>query len=145
MSEDANGLEKDLLRGAIQQAIYNAAELVDDPTYDNLESSLQTYFTQEGVEGFVELFLTQYVFDRIWLLIEDHANKRMDGERGLIDLETAVEHACRSNVHDEIEKYKEEDRFASTDWFGSQGVGVAEMLIADLEQRLRQAYQGGGE
>lgn len=139
LSEDANGLEKDVLRGAIQQAIYNAAELVDDPTYDNLEASLQTYLSQEGIEGLVELFLTQYVFDRVWLLIEDYANKRTDGETDVANLETAVEHACRSNVHDEIEKHKTEGRFDNMDWFGSQGVGIAETLIADLEQRLRQA------
>jgi hypothetical protein len=143
LSKDVDGLEKDLLRGAIQQAIYNAAELVDDPTYDNLETSLQTYLSQEGVEGLVELFLAQYIFDRVWLLIEDYANKRTEGETDIVNLETAVEHACRSNVHDAVERYKAEGRFDNTDWFGSQGLGVAEALIAGLEQRLRQASRGG--
>jgi len=145
LSEDSNGLEKDVLRGAIQQAIYSAAELVGDPTYEDLEESLQTYLSQEGVEGLVELFLTQYVFDRVWLLIEDHANKRTSGETEITDLETAVEHACRSNVHDEIARYKTEGRFEHTDWCGSEGVGVAQAVVRSLEQRLRQTSRGGAQ
>jgi hypothetical protein len=143
LSKDVNGLEQDVLRGAIQQAIYNAAELADDPTYENLEASLQTYLSREGVEGLIELFLTQYVFDRVWLLIEDYVNKRTDSQVDMSNMEAAVEQACRSNVHDEVDTYKTEGQFDNLDWFGQDGLRVAETVITDLEQRLQQAAQGG--
>jgi hypothetical protein len=145
LSADVNGLEQDILRGAIQQAIYNAAELADDPTYENLEASLQTFLSREGIEGLIELFLTQYVFDRIWLLIEDHVNKRTDSQADISNMETAVEQACRSNVHNEIERHKIERNFDNLDWFGRDGLRIADTVITDLESRLQEAAQGGAE
>ena len=136
LSEDLNGLEQDVLRNAVQQAIYNAAELVDDPTYENLEASLQTFLSLEGIEGLIELFLTQYVFDRIWLLIEDHVNKRTDSEAEISSMETAIEQACRSNVHSEIDQSKSEGRFENMDWFGRDGRLVGESLITSIERRI---------
>jgi len=143
LSKDVTGLEQDVLRRAIQQAIYNAAELADDPTYENLDESLQTFLSREGIEGLIELFLTQYVFDRIWLLIEDYVNKRTDTQADISNMETAVEQACRSNVHDEVELYKREGHFDNLDWFGRDGLRVAEAVVTELEQRLRQAAQRG--
>lgn len=145
LSETVNGLEQDVLRSAIQQAIYNAAELADDPTYENLEASLQTFISREGIEGLIELFLTEYVFDRVWLLIEDYVNKRTDSQTDISNMEAAVEQACRSNVQDEVEQHKTSGHFNNMDWFGSDGLRVAQTVITDLEQRLREAAQGGAE
>lgn len=137
LSEGLHGLEQDVLRGAIQQAIYNAAELTGDPTYENLEVSLQTFLSRDGVEGLVELFLTQYVFDRVWLLIEDYVNKRTDSQSDISNMEVAVEQACRSNVHNELEHHKTNGSFDNLDWFGTDGLRVADSIISDLEGRLR--------
>jgi len=137
LSEGLHGLEQDVLRGAIQQAIYNAAELTGDPTYENLETSLQAFLSSEGLEGLIELFLTQYVFDRVWLLIEDYVNKRTDSQGDISNMEIAVEQACRSNVHDEIEYHKTNGSFDNLDWFGADGHRVAETVVSGLEDRLR--------
>jgi hypothetical protein len=137
LSDNLHGLEKDVLRGAIQQAIYNAAELIGDPTYENLEASLQAFLSRDGVEGLIELFLTQYVFDRIWLLIEDYISKRTDSAGEISNMEAAIEHACRSNVHDEVEQYKADGTFNNQDWFGRDGLRVAEAIASGLEGRLR--------
>lgn len=144
-SEDARGLEQDLLRGAIQQAIYNVAELAGDPTYENLEASLQSFLTLEGIEGLVEVFLTQYVFDKVWLLIEEYVNNRTDSETKVADLEIAVEQACRSIVHDEVAQHKQEGHFNRMDWFGRDGQRVAETVVGELERRLQEAAQGGAQ
>ena len=137
LSEDLPGLEQDMLRGGIQQAILNAAELTGDSTYENLEASLQAFLSRDGIEGLVELFLTQYVFDRVWLLIEDYVSKRTDNEGEISNMEVAIEQACRSNVHDEMEQHKADDLFKNQDWFGRDGLRVAESIVSGLESRLR--------
>jgi len=89
------------------------------------------------LEGLIELFLTQYVFDRVWLLIEDYVNKRTDSQGDISNMEIAVEQACRSNVHDEIEYHKTNGSFDNLDWFGADGHRVAETVVSGLEDRLR--------
>lgn len=137
LSDGLHGLEQDVMRGAIQEAIYNAAELTGDPTYENLEASLQAFLSREGVDGLVELFLTQYVFDRVWLLIEDYVSKRTDSTGEIANMEVAIEQACRSNVHAEVEQYKADGSFENQDWFGRDGLRVAESIVSGLESRLR--------
>lgn len=143
LAADLSGMERDVLRGALQQALYNAAELVGDPTYENLEASLQTFLAREGIEGLIELFLTQYVFDRVWLLIEEYVTNRTDNETDISNMETAIEQACRSNVHEEIEHHRAEGTYENLDWFGPDGHRVAESVVTDLEQRLKEAVHGG--
>ena len=145
LSEGCNGLEQDVLRGALQQAILNAAELMDDPIYENLENSLQDFVSREGAEGLLELFLTQYVFDRVWLMIEDYASLRTDSQQQMGNLEAAVEQSCRTNVQDELAYHKEQGTFSNLDWFGNDGLRVADDLVSYLEQRLTANTPGGGE
>ncbi|MCG2812998.1 MAG: hypothetical protein L6428_16330 [Candidatus Aminicenantes bacterium] len=142
LSKGLHGLEQDLMRNAIIQAILNAAEIAGDPTYENLEASLQAFLSRDGVEGLIELFLTQYIFYRIWHIIEDHVNKRTDNQGDISNMEVAVEQACRSNVHDEVEYQKKVGSFDNLDWFGVDGLQVAETIVSDLEDRLR-AYGAG--
>ncbi|OQC31086.1 MAG: hypothetical protein BWX70_00992 [Verrucomicrobia bacterium ADurb.Bin070] len=145
LSSDCNGLEQDVLRGALQQALLNAAEMMDDLTYENLEASLQDFISREGVEGLLELFLTQYVFDRVWLMVEDYASRRTDSQQQISSLESAVEHACRVNVKEEIAYQKEQGTFSNLDWFGHDGLRVADSLVSDLERRLTESARGGGK
>lgn len=137
LSDGLHGLEQDVLRGVIQQALLNAAELTGDSTYENLEASLQAFLSSDGIEGLVELFLTQYVFDRVWQLIEDHVNKRTDSQSDISNMEVAVEQACRSNVHDELEYHRADGSFDNLDWFGNDGLRVADAIVSGLESRLR--------
>jgi hypothetical protein len=143
LAQDVDGLAQDILRGAIQQALLSAAELADDPSYDNLEASLQTFISREGIEGLIELFLTQYVFDKVWLLIEDYVNNRTDSATDISNMEVAIEEACRSNVRDEIERHRQEGHFNNLDWFGPDGLGVADTVVTDLEGRCQRSVEGG--
>jgi hypothetical protein len=137
LSDGPHGLEHEVLRRAVQGAICNAAELTGDPTYENLEASLQAFLSREGVEGLVELFLTEYVFDRVWQLIEDYVSKRTDSAGEVSNMELAVEQACRSHVHDEVEQHRADGSFENQDWFGRDGLRVAESIVSGLEARLR--------
>jgi len=137
LSHESHGLEQSSLREAIQQAILNASELAGDSTYEDLEASLQSFLSLNGIEGLVELFLTQYVFDRVWVLIEDYVNKRTDNRRDVANMEAAIEQACLSQVRNQIGRHKESGSFDNKDWFGRDGIRTAEGILADLEASLR--------
>lgn len=143
LSNHVNGLQREVLRNAIQQAIFQAAELVDDLSYEDLEASLQSFLTDNGIEGLVELVLTQYVFDRVWLLLEDYVNLRDISPSDVSDVESAVEQVCRSNVNDIMQPYRTSNSLDDVDWFGSAGIRLAESAINALEQRLRNHSEGG--
>jgi hypothetical protein len=52
-------------------------------------------------------------------------------------MEAAIEQACWSNVHDEVEQHKADGSFEKQDWFGRDGLHVAEDIVSGLESRLR--------
>lgn len=131
------GPQRELLTDALRHALFDAAALQNDGSYDNFKDSLEGFLQREGIEGLIELFLTEYVFDRVWTLIENHVELKTQSNGAADAMGVAVENACRSNVADFIAESKETGRFEATDWFGAGGLAAAEGLVADLEDRLK--------
>ncbi|HOV64006.1 MAG TPA: hypothetical protein PLG43_09025, partial [Spirochaetia bacterium] len=129
------GRQGELLITALREAIFEAAALVGDPNYENLEASLQQYLNNEGIEGLLETFLTRFVFDRVWSLLESHAQERSDNS-STQTMAYAVEGVCRSHVQDLFEDLREEGRFEQIDWFGQEGQRFGEEIAGELEERL---------
>jgi hypothetical protein len=132
----ADGPQKELLNDALRNALFEAAATQGDGSYDNLKDSLESFLQREGVQGLVELFLSEYVFDRVWTLIENHVDLKTQSNSASDAMAGAVENACRSNVADLIAESKDAGSFESTDWFGAGGQKLGEELVADLEARL---------
>src|SRR5262249_24235340 len=76
LAGETNGLSRELLADALRDALFEAALLEGDSTYEALERSLESFLAREGIEGLIALFLTKYVFDRVWVLIESHVDER---------------------------------------------------------------------
>ena len=136
ISQDADALHAELLRDSLTDALLNIAAIEGDGSYSELEKSLQTFLAREGVEGLVEAFLSQYVFERVWMLIENHASLKGDSTTKTDGLEAAVEGACRANVRDHMQSLADREKFEKIDWFGTEGREVAESIVAGLEDRL---------
>jgi hypothetical protein len=136
LSDDAQGLQKELLTTALRDAIFDAAAIEGDLSYENLDASLQAYMNREGIEGLIELFLARYVFDRLWLLIENHADLRAETANSGDLLATAVQSACRAHVHAEMSEYRTNGQLARIDWFGRDGERIGRELVAALEARI---------
>jgi hypothetical protein len=136
LSSVADGLQQELLNGTLRDAILDAAALEGDRTYQNLEASLQSFLAREGVEGLVECFLTRYVFDRIWTLVENHVDLRTDTINDSVAMSSAVERGCRSHVRGLIDDLRAEGRFDRVDWFGPAGQALGNGIVATLEFRL---------
>ena len=132
----AEGTQRELLADALRNALFEAAALQNDGSYENLKESLDQFLQRDGIEGLIELLLTEYVFDRVWMLVENHVDLKTESNGAADAIGVAVENACRSNVADLIAESKTGGTFETTDWFGTGGQAAAEQLVADLEARL---------
>lgn len=130
------GPQRELLADALRYALFEAAALQNEGSYENLKEALDQFLQRDGVDGLIELFLTEYVFDRVWMLVENHVDLKTESNGAADAMGVAVENACRSNVADLIADSKTSGTFEATDWFGSGGQAAAEQLVADLEARL---------
>jgi len=135
LADKTPGLAGELLINTLRDAIFEVAR-TEDPTYENFAESLQTFLDREGIEGLIEAFLTHYVFDRVWLLIENHVDRRSDNTSDSTALASAVEGACRSHVQTLINDMKGEGNFNTIDWFGDDGQHLGQDIVSSLESSL---------
>ncbi|MCD4727383.1 MAG: hypothetical protein K8R46_06970 [Pirellulales bacterium] len=136
LAEHADGPHHDLLETALRDAILECAAIQADGTYDNLEVSLQSFLSDQGVEGLIESFLSIFVFDRLWSWIEQHATEKVDLMGDTLAMASAVKEACRNHVQQLMGEVRDEGHFEQVDWFGIQGKQLAESIVETLEFRL---------
>jgi len=139
IAESGDGLLYDVLYGAFVQAIYDAAELMPDASFDDLESALQTYLSANGPEGLASLFLSHYLFSRVWTSIEKHVTGRADSNGEHEALLRTVHEWCRDQVAAVFEDARIAGRIERVNWFGDEGRQLAERIVRDFETRLATA------
>jgi hypothetical protein len=137
LADGTDPTQYELLSDALKAALIEAAALQTDEAYLDLEAALQAYFDTNGVEGLVQLFLSQYVYDRVWMAIENHVEMKAQSATNAHAMSIAVSNACRSHVESLIQEIKAAGRFDAIDWFGKSGIGLANDLVTELENRLR--------
>lgn len=137
LARETDGLANDVLSTALSEALLEAARLEGDRSYEALETSLDAFIARNGIEGLMALFLTRYVFERVWVLIESHVNLRSATTSGTDGLSAGVEAACEATVHDLVAQIRDEGRLEQVNWFGREGQALADGLVQDLETRLR--------
>jgi len=137
LAEDGRGLDKELLERALREAIFEAAALEGDRSYENLSASLEAFLNSEGVEGLVALFLTHFVFERVWLVAEDHVAHKGETASDSTALASAIEAACRGHVDRLLTELKNGGRFEGVDWFGRDGERFGDEIASELEARIR--------
>lgn len=135
------GLLYETVYAAFVQALYDAAELTDNASFENLESALQTFLRERGPEGLAELFLTHYVFGRIWTAIESHAASRADSNGEHEALLRSVHGWSRDQVRDLFDEYRSAGRFENANWFGNDGLRLADAICDAFVSRLAAAAQ----
>ncbi len=136
LAESDDPLQRDILCDALKDTLIEVAALEDGGEYNDLETALQAFFDQNGVEGLVQSFLTNYVFDRVWNAVQSHAEFKAEGA-GAEALGIAVGQSCRSHVESLIKESKASGRFDKTDWFGQGGIKLGNELVSELEGRLK--------
>ena len=136
LAEDLPETQGEILTTALREAIFEVAALEGDRTYQNLEASLQSFLSREGIEGLIECFLSKIVFDRVWFYIESHVQRKADVSEGRA-LASAVESSVQGHVRTLIKEKKSAGRFENLDWFGTAGHQFGQDLATDLENRLQ--------
>ena len=131
LSRSATGKQAEVLETALRDTIFDIAALEGDGSYGDLESALQSFLDRYGLDGFVESFLTQYVFTAIWSFFENHADAKLEGASN-DELAVAIESACRSLVSQELKDLREAQQFNSVDWFGQTGRRFADSIVGKL-------------
>ena len=135
LSRNATGRQAEVLETALRDTIFDIAAVEDTGSYEDLEGALEVFITREGIEGFIEAFLSQYVFTAIWSYFENHVKTKTDG---LADdaLTSAVESACRSLVSQELKAIRDSQQFDQVDWFGRAGQDFADRIVDQLQSNL---------
>jgi hypothetical protein len=135
LSRGATGRQAEVLEAALRETIFDIAAVEDTGSYEDLEGALQSFMDREGIEGFIEAFLSQYVFTAVWSYFENHAKSKTDGasDEALV---SAVESACRSLVSQELKAVRETQQFEGIDWFGTAGQNFADRIVGQLQSNL---------
>ena len=136
LAEAADELQQEIMTATLRDAILECAAIGNDGTYEALDGSLQAFLARDGVDGLVESFLTHFVFDGVWSLVQSHTDKRSSGNGDAQALASAVENACRLHVQELIGDLRGEGRFNQVDWFGAEGARLGDGIVATLEFRL---------
>lgn len=137
LAEGTDPTQYDLLTDALKGAIVEAAALGEQAGFKDLDSALQSFLEQRGVEGLIESYLANYVYDRVWMAIENHVEMKTAGSSNSQSMSIAVNNACRSHVQSLIQDTKTAGRFDKVDWFGRDGARLGGEIVSDLEGRLR--------
>lgn len=136
LTDGIEGLQGELLRTALRDAIFEAATLGGDPGLTDLGAALQSFLAEAGPEGLVELFLSHLVFDRVWSVVESHVNVRSDGNAASSAMSTAVHGACCAHVRDYMKELRDQGLMNKVDWFGRAGIRIGQEIAGRLEARV---------
>ena len=124
LAESLDGVNADLMRDAVREAVLEAAELGEVDGLEDLEKGLESFLQTDGVLGLVALVLEKFVFNAIWACIEDHAQLKAPTREEFEALLIAVQGVCESEVRKTISDVEESGELESVDWFGPGGDAV---------------------
>jgi hypothetical protein len=126
------GLEGDVLRKSLQEALLEAAGLGYDPDGPNLEVGLSKFLRKKGTRGFLDLFLSRYVFNAVWIRIQDAVQLQMPDQRFVTIAINDLETLCRSLVKSVLDEWETDGKLDRLE----RDKQLAESLIRKLEDCL---------
>lgn len=142
LAESLDGVNAELMRDALREAVLEAAELGDRDGLEDLESGLESFLEEEGVLALIALVLERFVFNAIWANIEDHALQKAPTREDFEALLTAVQVVCENEVGQAIRDIEERGEAELVDWFGPEGARLGRRIFERVELRLRTGREG---
>ena len=97
LSRKISGLKADILRKAIQETLFHAAGIGYGPQPLNVKVGLEKFLRKRGSKKLLELFLSSYVFNTVWIRMQDAVRMKL-GSRFLTNSIIAIERFCVSVV-----------------------------------------------
>lgn len=99
---------------------------------EDFEIATRLFLENEGLAGFIEAFLTKYVFETIWGFLEDATRERILRETSIESFVNALEHLCSY----EVETVVQESNFEAVDWLGPEGQSLADSISRRISTDL---------
>ena len=137
LAATVDGLDGDLMKTALREAILDASALGDRDGFQDMEKGLQSFLNENGVAGLVELFLCRFVFDAVWINFEAYVQSKSSDENAYVAFMDAVESVCESEVRGTIDELRNNGEFESLDWFGEGGQQIGRSIFETIDTRLR--------
>ena len=137
LASSVDGLDGELMRSALSEAILEAAQLGDADGFVDLERGIQAFLNESGAEGLVEVFLCKFVFDAVWANVEGYVQSKSPDERATEAFMSAIENVCAVEVRATIDESRERGDFGQTDWFGADGQRIGHQIFQTIDSRLR--------
>ena len=137
LAESLDGINADLMRDALREAVLEAAQLGEVDGLEDLESGLESFLGKEGVMGLIALVMEKFVFNAIWACIEDHAQLKAPTREDFEALLIAIQGVCESEVQNTISELEKSGEIGSVDWFGPEGTRLGRRIFERVEQKLR--------
>ena len=132
LSRTILGLQGDVLRKSLQEALLDAAGPGYEPDGPDLEAGLSVFLQKKGTKGFLELFLSRYVFNTVWIRIQDAVQMQIQDQRLFTTTMHELDSLCRSLVKTVLDEW---ERDGKLDQLHSDRQ-IAESLIRRLEDSL---------
>jgi hypothetical protein len=98
------------LSGALRDTLLEVANLHDFVGFQDLAKSLESFLKVNGVEGLVETFLANLVYDQVWFLVEQWVLEKSESNRDTEALRASVEGACRQLAWISTDNYSPKSR-----------------------------------
>jgi hypothetical protein len=137
LADGLGGLDGEILKTALNEAILEAAQLEAELGFTDLETALQTFLNEQGLAGLVELFLTRFVANLVVGIILDHVDQKTETAAQTEALLGGIEIVSRDKARAMIARFRSDGRFNRVDWFGAAGKRLgrelADSIVAEFQ------------
>lgn len=137
LADGMDGVDAEILKMALNEAILEAAQLEEELGYTDLEQGLQAFLNDQGLGGLLEIFLTKLVSDLVTAAIFEHVDQKSESANQTEAMLAGIESVCRNKAHTTIEQYRTGGQLNRTDWFGGAGRRLGHEMAESILTELR--------
>jgi hypothetical protein len=112
LTREISGLKADILRKAVQETMLDAAGFGYGPEELNVKIGLEKFLRKRGATGLLELFVSSYVFNALWIRIQE-AVRAKSGSRSLSKSMLDIKRFCTAVVRSVVAEWHAEGKLES--------------------------------
>jgi hypothetical protein len=131
LTRETSGLKGDILRKAVQETMLDAAGLGRGLEELNAKAGLEKFLCKRGTAGLLELFLSSYVFNTVWIRSQE-AVRGKSGSRSLSKSMLGIQRFCTAAVRSVVTEWQAERKLEDL----AVHRRSADTLIKTIETRL---------
>jgi hypothetical protein len=137
LSQRVWGVKGAIFRKSFEETLFEAAGLNDEFNGFDLVEGLRRFRDRSGLKGFIEQFLSLYIFNTVWIEIQDSVRLRVDDARSFEASLKTVERVCLELVRSEFQRWENKGEL---DQLG-HSAELCDAIMLDLEDRLLELVQ----